>query len=238
MADAPAIPRGIVAKIRWVVDHHPWIWLLVGVEQLATDHILRGVIFLIGFVVNLFIYEMWERFSQLVKRIAGRRMGEGQAPPLDDISLRLAEAERGIAQNKAGLEGFRLEVAMLTRSLRARDAEAMIKEADQVIMCTAKKILEEPYPDEDAWVADYEIWKTAMTQIDNLMSQWQPHDKLFLDIRPKDLKGAPAPPPQTNIRFVTNIMGYQTAWLAQQRYTNRREGILKYLFLKAGELPG
>src|ERR1700730_14097212 len=84
MADAPAIPRGIVAKIRWVVDHHPWIWLLVGVEQFATDHILGGVIFLIVFVVNLFIYEMWERFSQLAKRIAGRRMGEGQAPALDD----------------------------------------------------------------------------------------------------------------------------------------------------------
>jgi hypothetical protein len=181
---------------------------------------------------------MWERISQLAKRIAGRRMGEGQAPALDDISLRLTEAERGIEQNKAGLGELRLEVAMLTRSLRARDAEAMIKEADQVIMCTAKKILEEPYPDEDAWVADYAIWETAMKQIDNLMSQWQPYDKLFLDIRPKDLEGAPAPPPQTNIRFVTNIIGYKTAWLAQQRYTNRREGILKYLFFKVGELPG
>jgi hypothetical protein len=74
MADAPAIPRGLLAKIRWVIDHHPWIWLLVGVEQLATDHILSGVIFLIVFGVNLFIYEMWERFSQLAKRITGRRM--------------------------------------------------------------------------------------------------------------------------------------------------------------------
>lgn len=74
MVDAPAIPRGILAKIRWVIDHHPWIWLLVGVEQIATDHILRGMAFLAAFGVNLFIYEMWESFSQLAKRIAGRRV--------------------------------------------------------------------------------------------------------------------------------------------------------------------
>jgi hypothetical protein len=74
MADAPPIPRGFRAKIRWVLDHHPWIWLLVGVEQLATGNIKSCVIFLIVWVVNLFIYEMWERFSQLAKRITGRWM--------------------------------------------------------------------------------------------------------------------------------------------------------------------
>jgi hypothetical protein len=32
------------------------------------------VAFITVFVVNLFIYEMWERFSQLAKRITGRRV--------------------------------------------------------------------------------------------------------------------------------------------------------------------
>jgi hypothetical protein len=82
MADAPVIPRGIVAKIRWVIDHHPWIWLLVGVEQFSTDHILGGVIFLIVFVVNLFVYEMWEHFSQLAKRIMGRTTVAASLPTL------------------------------------------------------------------------------------------------------------------------------------------------------------
>jgi hypothetical protein len=238
MADAPVIPRGIAAKIRWVVDHHPWIWLLVGVEQLATDHILGGVIFLALFGVNLFVYEMWERFSQLAKQMAGRWRGEGRAPALDDISPRLAEAERGIEQNKANLLELRTRVNQLTDSLRARDAESIFKEADHVFMSTSGRLLEEHYPDEAAWAADYAVWETAMRQIENLMSQWQPHDKPFLDIRPKDLEGAPAPPPQSNIRLVTNIIGYETVWVAKQRYATRRESILQYFFFKAGELPG
>jgi hypothetical protein len=39
---------------------------------------------------------------------------------------------------------------MLTRSLRAGDARSTIKEADQVVMSTSKKLLEEAYPDEAA----------------------------------------------------------------------------------------
>lgn len=192
-------------------------------------------------VITLVVCAMfvtWRYFNPLPGEPATSSEKGREAPALDDISLRLAEAERGIAQNKAGLGELRLEVAMLTRSLRARDAESMIKEADQVIMCTAKKILEEPYPDEAAWAVDYAVWEMAMRQIDDRLSQWQPHDKPFLEIRPKDLEGAPEPPPQSNIRFVTNMIWYKTAWLAQQRYANRREGILKYLFFKAGELPG
>jgi hypothetical protein len=224
----------VSAAMSWVADHITPIsqygWGAVVFAGIGAACVLTLVV--------CAMFMTWHYFNPLPGEPA-TSSGKGQeAPALDDISLRLAEAERGIAQNKAGLEGLRLEVAMLTRSLRARDAEAMIKEADQVIMCTAKKILEEPYPDEAAWVADYAVWETAMRQIDNLMSQWQPHDKPFLDFRPKDLEGAPAPPPQSSIRFVTNIIWYKTAWLAQQRYANRREGILKYLFSKAGELPG
>lgn len=74
MTDAPAIPRGVRAKIRWVIDHHPWIWLLVAVEQIVTGDILRGAICLFAFVVNLFVYEMWERLSQLARRVTGRWM--------------------------------------------------------------------------------------------------------------------------------------------------------------------
>lgn len=74
MTDAPAIPRGVRAKIRWVIDHHPWIWLLVAVEQFVTWDILRGAICLFAFLVNLFIYEMWERISLLATRVTGRWM--------------------------------------------------------------------------------------------------------------------------------------------------------------------
>lgn len=235
MADAPVIPRGIVAKIRWVIDHHPWIWLLVGLEQLAaTDHILRGVIFLIVFVVNLFVYEMWERFSQLAKRIIERRMGEGQAPAIDDMLSRLAETERSIAKNKADQTELRTRVEMLTRSMRARDAESIIKEADKVIMPVSKKLLEEPesYTNEHAWTADYEAWKRAMEQIDSVWPQWQPHDKRFLDIPAKDFERSKLSAP-SNI----NITRYMRVGIAQQSYADMREGILQFLDLKATDFP-
>jgi hypothetical protein len=67
MGDAPAIPRGFRAKIRWVIDHHPWIWLLVGVEQLSTGHYISGMVFIGIFIANLFIYETWERLSRAAK---------------------------------------------------------------------------------------------------------------------------------------------------------------------------
>ena len=144
-----------------------------------------------------------------------------------NISNRLAEAERGIAQNKASLEKLRAKAEMLTRSLRARDAQSMIKEADQVIMSTYKKVLEDAYSNEDAWANDYAAWKEAMSRIDNLMSQWtQQHHKPFLDIRLEDFE-ASAPSPQ-HIKSDANSTRYKTAWLAQSSYANRREGLFGY----------
>jgi hypothetical protein len=135
----------------------------------------------------------WRYFNPLPKQPG--TPGEGQEVSTQDMSSRLAEAERGIAQNKASLEELRTKATMLTRSLRARDAQAIIKEADQVIMTTYKKLLEEIYPDEASWADDYAVWEKAMSRIDGLMLQWtQQHHKPFLDIRSKEFENA-APPP-------------------------------------------
>jgi hypothetical protein len=124
---------------------------------------------------------------------------------------------------------------MLTRSLRARDAQSIIKEADQVIMSTYKKLLEEVYPDEASWADDYAAWEKAMSRIDNLMSQWtQQHHEPFLDIRLKDFE-ASAPPPQ-QIKSDANATRYKTAWLAQSSYANRREGLFGYFAAIIGDL--
>jgi hypothetical protein len=239
MVDAPAIPRGIAAKIRWVIDHHPWIWLLVGVEQLATDHILRGVIFLIVFVINLFVYEMWERFSQLAKRIIERWLGEGQVPAPGDMLNRLAATERSIAQNKADHAELRTRVEMLTTAFRARDAESIIRRADQIIMATSTKLLNEPesYANEPAWAADFAAWKKSMGLVDNIMQQWDTSHKSFFDIRPQDFERGTRPPPHSNIKSEVNATRYKTVGIAQQRYADIREGILLRFDLKARDLP-
>jgi hypothetical protein len=169
----------------------------------------------------------WRYFNPLPKQPA--TPGEGQEVSTQDISSRLAEAERGIAQNKASLEELRTKAAMLTRSLRARDAQSIIKEADQVVMSTSKKLLEEAYPDEAAWADDYAAWEKAMIRIDNLMSQWtQQHHKPFLDLRLKDFEAGAPPPRQSNIKSDANVTRYKTAWMAQSSYANRRDGIFGY----------
>ena len=174
----------------------------------------------------------WRYFNPLPKQPA--TPSEGQEVSAQHISSRLAEIERGIAQNKASLEELRNKAALLTRSLRARDAQSIIKEADQFIMSTYKKILEEVYPDESAWADDYAAWEKAMSRIDNLMSQWtQQHHKPFLDIRLKDFE-ASAPPPQ-QIKSDANATRYKTAWLAQSSYANRREDLFSYFAAIVGD---
>jgi hypothetical protein len=175
----------------------------------------------------------WRYFNPLPKQPA--TLGEGQEVSTQDISSRLAEAERGITQNKASLEELRAKAAMLTRSLRARDAQSIIKEADQVIMSTYKKLLEEVYPDEASWADDYAVWEKAMSRIDNLMSQWtQQHHKPFLDIRLKEFEDS-APPPQ-QIKSDANATRYKTARLAQSSYTDMREGLFGYFAAIIGDV--
>lgn len=159
------------------------------------------------------------------------RIGHMAAAP-DDLLSRVIEIEDRTAQNKASLEELRTRVTMLTRSLRARDALSIIKEADQVVMPASRKLLEESYANEPAWVAD---WERAMTQIDSLWPQWQPHDKRFLDIHAKDFERSALSPP-SNIAI--NVTRYMTVGIAQQRYADMREGILQFLDLKARDLPG
>jgi hypothetical protein len=175
----------------------------------------------------------WRYFEPLPNQPAAP--GEGQEVSTQDMSSRLAEAERGIARNKAGLEEVRTKAAMLTRSLRAGEARSTIKEADQVVMSTYKKLLEEAYPDEATWADDYAAWEKAMSRIDNLMSQWtQQHHEPFLDIRSKELE-AGAPPPQ-HIKSDVNAIRYKTARLAQSRYADRREGLFGYFAAIIGDV--
>ena len=191
-----------------------------------------GAACLIMFAASAFMVS-WRNLNPLSKQPA--TPSESREVPTQDVSSRLAEIERGIAQNKAGLEEIRTKAAMLTRSLRARDAQSIIKEADQVIMSTYKKLLEEAYPDEASWADNYAAWEKAMSRIDGLMSQWtQQHHKPFLDIRLKDFETS-GPPPQ-QIKSDANATRYKTAWLAQSSYANMREGLFGYFAAIIGDV--
>jgi hypothetical protein len=180
------------------------------------------------------------RLAEIERGIAQNKAGLGELRTkaevsTQDISSRLAEVERGIALNKAGLEEVRTKAALLTRSLRAKDAQSIIKEADQVVMSTYKKLLEEPHPDEAAWADDYAAWEKAMSRIDDLMSQWtHQHHVPFLNTRLKDSE-ASVPPPQ-HIKSDANATRYKTAWLAQSNYANKREGLFGYFAALIGDV--
>lgn len=170
----------------------------------------------------------WRYFKPLTKQPATSSEKGQEEPALDDISFRLAEAERIIDQNKADLGQLRTRVEMLTKSLCARDAESIIKEADKIIMPISERLLKEPYPDEAAWAVDYAVWEGAMKQIDTVWLQWQPHETPFLNIRQTDLERAPAPPPQNPVQSYVNVTRYKKMCLAQQRYADVRDGIFQY----------
>jgi hypothetical protein len=122
---------------------------------------------------------------------------------------------------------------VLSRSLRARDAQSRFKNADETIMATAKKF-EEYYPDDAAWQADYAIWERNMSQMDNLMQQCDSRHKSFQDIRVRDFKGD-APPLQNGITSNAKRL-YGAVWIAQRNYSDRRNGILHNFFIES-KLP-
>jgi hypothetical protein len=222
--------------LAWASSTWNWYWVTYSWAGVAFAFLASWIALALGFFLSGLGARAWRGGTLNLPTTPS----EGQeAPALDDVLNRVAETERGIAQNKASLDELRTEVAMLSMSLRARDAESIIKEADQVIVFTAKKLLEGSYPDEAAWADDYAIWEKAMSRIDNLMPRWaQQHHKPFLDIRLKDFEAGAPPPQQSNIKSDTNVMRYKTVWLAQQSYANRREDILQFFASKAGELPG
>jgi hypothetical protein len=97
-------------------------------------------------------------------------------------------------------------IALLRHSLAIRDDDSKIREADQIIMRTAMNLLDGSYPNEAAWATDYEAWELAMRRIDSLVPKWVPQSHVpFLDLKYLE-RGAPPPPPQSNITSDTNVM--------------------------------
>jgi hypothetical protein len=195
----------------------------------------------------------WRYFNPLPEQPVASREKSQEAPPADLLLNRFAETERGIAQNTVGLEHLRINFEqlearaqsyrdeasrcyhILKMAIRARDAESKLKEADQIIMCTYKKLLEGPYPDEAAWARDYAVWETAVKRIDGIMSEWAPnYEPIFSGAGLAER--APLPPAQSNIKSDANATRWEMFWLTQGKYSNRRDNIFIFFTSKTGEL--
>jgi hypothetical protein len=247
------------AVLAWATKTWSWYWDTFSWAGVAFAFLVFWIGLSLGFFLSGLGVQLWRHrtFPTTPRE---------EAPMVEDEVLsRVAVTENDIAQNKANLEQLQTVTAAnvdrvddkiaelnaqirsdreqaahcclkLSRSLRARDAKPIFKDADQKIMSTAKNLLEGSYPDEAAWANEYAVWKTAVGRVDGLMSRWATlHHEPFLDINVE--AGAPSPPAQSNIKSGTNLMRYRTVWLAQQSYVNRRDGIFSYFDTIAVDLP-
>src|SRR4051812_37849262 len=87
---------------------------------------------------------------------------------------------------------------VLAESLRARDAEAIIRKADAKIVSIGDLLINadrSQTPDDDTWADCYKEWKQNVEQVDRLLVQWNEHHKPYLDVRGRDFEGGAPPPP-------------------------------------------
>jgi len=127
----------------------------------------------------------------------------------------------------------------IANALRARDAEAIIKEADLIVLGLGNKLFEakpSDYKDAGAWLSDYAKWTAALGKIDSIVSDWQQTQRPFLDIRRDDYE-RPLKGPPSNVSSDLTLAPYKTLCVARDRYLEGgRAGVLNYFDAKARDI--
>jgi hypothetical protein len=124
----------------------------------------------------------------------------------------------------------------LAASLRARDAEAILKEADKVVLDIGNRLAKATdYEDHHVWLSDFRVWTKALETIDDIVSRWEQTKRPFLDIRRAEYEQpSEAPPP--NIRSDLTLTPYKTVCLARNRYLLERGNIFAYFDSKVRDI--
>jgi hypothetical protein len=128
---------------------------------------------------------------------------------------------------------------IITRSLRARDAESMISKSDAIIMELAPSLIRadsERFDGPGSWSLNFNTWNDAVHQIDSVVCQWQQHFKPFLDLRTKDYESCHRNAPD-NIMSNETATKYKTLCLVHSRYLSERSPIFTYFSTKAADIP-
>jgi hypothetical protein len=88
----------------------------------------------------------------------------------------IEDVRKEIRTLAARVEADHRAAEMLARSLRARDAESIISEVDEIVSRLVPKLIAATEPEfvgPGAWFIQYKAWSAAMAQIDNVVCQWQ-----------------------------------------------------------------
>lgn len=171
-----------------------------------------------------------EQLSGDISRL--NELGVSQHQINDDLRVKLerqAGAQEVILKDLRNLESkFRLFV----NTVRAHDAmNEILKPNDRTAMSLGKKLMyPEGYLDARTWLADYQVWRTALRAIDDLVVAWTraestAYSSLF-DLKERHYEQAPMPP--ENIRSDETIIAFKTACQVQSSYANQRDGIFSF----------
>lgn len=130
--------------------------------------------------------------------------------------------------------------SILATAIRARDARAIIKDADAVVIEKGEKLMKAGnYENDKDWHDDYKLWYEKLSIIDRLLLQWSDHHTPYLNISHSDYDGVGFSAPPIILQFGDqNGVRYKNVWIAQTRYTNQRDNVFAYFNSKASELPG
>ncbi|GEO12970.1 hypothetical protein [Microvirga aerophila] len=168
---------------------------------------------------------------------------------LEDLEAKLEDAWNYTSSVKDSLQDaldqqkavYDQQYWLLVTSLRARDAEAMLREADTLIMRLGPKLTAaDSYESGVLWSKDHNLWGHSISKIDWVMSQWwkEKHQSLLdlkhYDFEHKDRKA----PTHILVDQEKNAIRYKQVCIVQERYMRLRSDLFSYLDSKARELPG
>lgn len=129
---------------------------------------------------------------------------------------------------------------IIIRSLRARDAEAILHEADAIVMNLGGKLIAaDAYENGATWSRDHNLWGHRLDKIDWLMAQWQgDKHQPFLDVKHYDYEREDRKAPAHILDEDKNATRYKHVCISHERYLHARDNVFAYFAAKAHELPG
>jgi hypothetical protein len=151
----------------------------------------------------------------------------------------LEDAKKELRTLRASMESDRVAAQMLARSLRARDAEDIISDADEIVKRLVPELINASEPEfagPGAWFTQFQTWTAAMSEIDRVVCQWQDSFVPFLHLGRADYENFHVDPPE-NIRTELVTPKFQTLCLVHARYTRQREALFSYFRHQASQLP-
>jgi hypothetical protein len=130
---------------------------------------------------------------------------------------------------------------LVLNSLRARDAEEILRKADSEVMRLGDKLISaESYKTGAAWSTDHNLWGHNLSIIDDLMRKWwEDEHRDLIEIKHYQYEAeSRMAPAHILVDEGENYRRYKHVCISHGRYLNIRRDLFAYFDNKAHYLPG